>query len=528
MTPVSRRTCRVLVIGSGISGATCALGLADMGIEVVLVTAANDLSTNNTALAQGGIVYTAGENDADALTEDILTAGWRHNYERAVRTMAAKGPEAVRSLLLDRLEVPFRRTPQGEFSLTREGGHSRNRILHCADFTGKAIMDALTNAVETSETITTLTGRTAVDLITTHHHCLHLDYRYSLGNACAGAYVLNQSTGEVETVLADFTVLATGGLGQIYLHTTNTTETIGSGVTMAHRAGARTLNCEYVQFHPTALYQKARQRFLISEAVRGEGAKLVNADGQPFMAKYDDRADLAPRDIVTRAIMDELLRTGEPHVYLDAANYVDMDLSDRFPTIHKRCLETGVDMTRQPIPVVPAAHYFCGGVLTDDHGRTTLDRLYAVGECGCTGVHGANRLASTSLLEGLLWGHLAAVDIVSGLRGESLVQRKLLDSIPDWRSPGNLDNEDPALVQQDWATIRSTMWNYVGITRSTARLKRATDDLRSLNHHLQRFYRETPISKTLVDLFHGCQSAYLVTIAALRNPKSLGCHHRDD
>lgn len=522
----SRRTFSVLVIGSGIAGATCALTLADLGVEVVLLTAANSVIDNNTALAQGGIVYKNGEGDEQALIRDVMTAGWRHNNARAVRFMAKKGPAAVEDVLLNRAPVPFHRTPDGELALTREGGHSRQRILHCADFTGKAIMESLAAAIQASSNITVLTGRTAIDLVTTHHHCRHLDYRYSLENRCAGAYVFDAASGQVETLLADMTVLATGGAGQIYLHTTNTEESIGSGLAMAYRAGAWTMNSEFIQFHPTALFQKAKRRFLISEAVRGEGARLVNADGEAFMPRYDSRADLAPRDIVTRAIMDEMLRTGHPCVYLDAANYVNMDITKRFPTIHARCLEIGIDMTRQPIPVVPAAHYSCGGVLTDERGRTTLKRLYAVGECACTGVHGANRLASTSLLEGVLWGRECGQEIARALSHTKRMPPKLADSIPDWDSPGNNRNEDPALMAQDWAALRHTMWNYVGIARSTARLKRAVTDINNQYHQVQKFYRETPVSKAIVDLFHGCQTSYIVTAAALRNVKSLGCHYR--
>ncbi len=518
----------VLVIGSGIAGATCALTLADQGVEVTLLSAAETLTENNTALAQGGIVYKGTGNDASALVRDILTAGWRQNYAHAVRFLARKGPQAVERVLMERVGVPFHRTADGELALTREGGHSQPRILHCADFTGRAIMDALAEAVKASSNITVLYRRTAIDLLTTHHHSRHLDYRYGLQNQCVGAYVFNGESGQVETLLADATVLATGGLGQIYLHTTNTTGSIGSGLAMAYRAGAWTMNSEYVQFHPTALFHKARRRFLISEAVRGEGAKLYNADGEAFMPRYDKRADLAPRDIVTRAIMEEMLRTGEPCVYLDAANHVPLDLSARFPTIHARCLEAGIDMTRQPIPVVPAAHYSCGGVLTDERGRTTLHRLYAVGECACTGVHGANRLASTSLLEGLLWGLEAGQDIAKGLSRKTFVKPKLQASIPDWENPAATHEEDPALLAQDWAAIRSTMWNYVGISRSTPRLKRALSDINNQYHQVQKFYRETPVTKDLVDLFHGCQTAYIVTTAALRNVRTAGCHFRVD
>ncbi len=516
----------VLVLGTGIAGCSAALTAADAGLQVTLVTAADDLQSGNTPLAQGGIVYEAPGGDPRDLDRDILTAGWKQNHVKAVRYLSRRGPQVVRELLIERLQVPFERTGDG-FALAREGGHSVPRILFCADHTGRNIIEALRRAVLDHPGIQLLTGSTAVDLLTTHHHSRQLDFTYSLTNHCVGAYLFEQATGRVRTVLADHTVLATGGIGQIYLHTTNTTGSIGSGLAMAQRAGARIMGAEYVQFHPTALYAKRRggRRFLVSEAVRGEGAQLVNSKGEAFMARHDSRGDLAPRDIVTRAIMEELLTSGEDFVFLDTTK-LEQDPAERFPTIYQACKEIGVDMRTDPVPVVPAAHYFCGGVLVDNYARTTLERLYAAGECSCTGVHGANRLASTSLLEGLLWGVSAGEDIVKRRNRQSRLSRKLCDSIPDWESPGDIHNEDPALIAQDWATIRNTMWNYVGISRSTDRLHRAFSDIRDLSKNLHDFYKKTPISSPLIGLFHGCQCAYMVTVAALRNKDSKGCHHR--
>ena len=520
----------VLVIGSGISGCVTALTLAEQGYEVTLLTSGPGMDSGNSPLAQGGIVYQSEDHDPKLLEKDIVQAGWRHNYMRAVRFIARKGPQAVSEVLIDRLKIPFAQTPSYEWDLRLEGGHQANRILYCADFTGRAIMDGLMKAVDESPQIHVLTRRTAVDLLTSHHHARTMEYKYQLTNQCVGAYVLNQTTNAVETILADMTVLATGGIGQIYLHTTNSASSIGSGLAMAYRAGARVMNSEFVQFHPTALFHRAERRFLISEAMRGEGAKLINGSDEPFMTRYDPRGDLAPRDIVTRAILEEMLRTGEDYVYLDAASYVEDTeaLKGHFPTIFEKCLEMGVDIRRDPIPVVPAAHYFIGGVLSDIHGRTTLERLYAVGECSCTGVHGANRLASTSLLECLLWGHSAGKDIGARLSSRSNLSLKLRESIPDWESQGEIHNEDPALIAQDWAAIRHTMWNYVGITRNRQRLARAVDDLRALYAHLSDFYKKTPLSKPIVDLFHGSHAAYIITMAAMRNKKSLGCHYRTD
>lgn len=391
-------------------------------------------------------------------------------------------------------------------------------------------MEVLSTAVKKHENIRVLTKRTAIDLLTTQHHAKHLDFKYSLSNQCVGAYVFNEEVDKVETILSKFTLLATGGIGQIYLHTTNTPGSIGSGLAMASRAGTQLMNCEYVQFHPTALFggsKRGERRFLVSEAVRGEGAVIVNAKGESFMSRHDPRADLAPRDIVTRAIMDEMLHSGDDCVYLDVSK-VKHDVSKRFPTIYDRCKSIGVDMKKDLVPVVPAAHYFCGGILADNRGRTTLDRLYAAGECSCTGVHGANRLASTSLLEGLLWGHSVGTDIVSRISKSSSLSRKLNESLPDWISNGNVHNEDPALIAQDWANIRNTMWNYVGVTRTSERLGRAFSDLRKLTKDLQDFYRETAVSKPLIDLFHGSQAAYIITLAALRNRETKGCHFRAD
>ena len=518
----------VLVIGTGIAGCTAALTLAHAGVPVTLITADAAMDKGNTALAQGGIIFKAAEGDPKSLEADILTAGWRQNSLRAVRFLSRKGPQMVQEVLIDRLGTPFLRKESGEFDLIREGGHSHHRILHDADFTGRTIMDRLMAAVQAEPGITVLTGRMAIDLLTSHHHSRNLDIKYQLENRCCGAYVLNQELGQVETVLADYTLLAAGGIGQVFLHTTNSASSIGSGLAMTSRAGAKTVCGEYVQFHPTALFHHAPRRFLISEAVRGAGARLVDSAGNAFMRRYHPMADLAPRDIVARAIQEEMLHSGEPCVFLDAASYVKEDLPSRFPTIHAKCLEIGVDMTRQPIPVVPAAHYFVGGVLVDLLGRTTLSRLYAAGECSCTGVHGANRLASTSLLEGLVWGAAAGRDLASRVGRRNTLSRRLMDSIPDWVHLADEENEDPALIAQDWATIRSTMWNYVGISRTESRLHRAFEDMRALNKRLHDFYKRTRVTKELVQLFHGCQAAYIVTLAAHRNPVTMGCHYRVD
>lgn len=527
--PTTRLKTDVLVIGSGIAGCTAALCLADKGREVTLLSSGKTLDNGNTALAQGGIVYRGHDDSPENLARDIEIAGWEYNHEPAVRFLCEQGPGAVERILFERAPVPFNQTENKDWYLTREGGHSMARILACADYTGRAIQDALMQAVQAHPQIRVLVDRTAIDLLATRHQSTRLEFRYQLNNQCVGAYVFNAETNEPNTILADFTVLCTGGLGQIFQHTTNSSASIGSGLAMAHRAGATVMNTEYIQFHPTSLFHRADRKFLISEAVRGEGARLLNAKGERFMRRYDERMELAPRDIVTRAIVDEMLITGEDCVFLDAANYVDKNLRRRFPTIYQQCKKIGVDMTREPIPVVPAAHYSCGGVLVDQRGRTTLEGLYAAGEIACSGIHGANRLASTSLLEGVLWGASAADDINSRYdQGACALSPRLQESIADWITSGKTEMEDPALINQDWATIRSTMWNYMGIVRTTSRLERAFEDLRNLNKRLHSFYKSIRICKESIDLFHGCQTAYIVTTAALRNKTSRGCHFRKE
>src|SRR2546421_3485179 len=463
-----------LVVGTGIAGLTASFCLAKAGIKVLLVTKAADPKDCNTFWAQGGIIY-EGEGASPAkLIEDILLAGAGLSSEEAVRFLAVEGPRVVRELLAEDVEVPFSTTEEGELDLTQEGAHSLPRIIHAGDATGRAIEVSLLTRVRHEPNVTLATEMTAIDLLTTHHHPTDIQVRYRLTNECAGAYLLDNRTSDVYTVFADFTVLATGGLGQIYLHTTNTRSSIGDGVVMANRAGARIMNAEYVQFHPTALADKEANHFLISEALRGEGARLRNQKGEYFMGKYSPEfKDLAPRDVVARAIVEEMTTNKEEFVYLDLANFYKghEPIAERFPNIRKACAEIGVDIENEPIPVVPAAHYFCGGILANNVGETTLTRLYAIGETSCTGLHGGNRLASTSLLEGLTWGYYAAGSIrgkyeapttpVEAARervpqharatdapavrrsygsrepGQGVLDASLLETIPDWKPPGS-------------------------------------------------------------------------------------------
>lgn len=523
----TRQACQALVIGSGVAGACCALRIAARGYRVALISAGDSLSDGNTAHAQGGIVGHGREDSPSMLAKDIMRAGCNHNNARAVNLLARHGPDMVRDMLVKELKVPFARSGDGSIAMTREGAHSVKRVLYCGDYTGRAIMDSLSGAIGCEPNIQVMKRRTAVDLLTSQHHTRSLSFRYSRTNQCLGAYVFNEETNTVETFLADYTVLATGGAGRLFLHSTNAACSLGSAMAMAHRAGVRIMNAEFVQFHPTALYHRSRRLFLITEALRGEGAHLLDGRGDRFMRHYDSRMELAPRDVVSRAIVDTMHRSGDECVYLDCRP-VEHDLSKRFPTIYRKCIELGIDIENDHIPVVSAAHYHCGGVYADLSGSTSLERLYAIGECSCTGVHGANRLASTSLLEGVLWGCNAAEAIVRRLGRRLSANKRLQQSIPDWQHPGQVQNEDPALIAQDWMNIRSTMWNYAGINRTEQRLARACEDLRVLAKDLTSFYRMTPLSKPLIDLYHGCLAAGIIATAALGNRQSLGCHHLQD
>ncbi len=517
-----------LIIGTGIAGSTCALAAAEAGLKVTLVTKRSDPTFNNTNRAQGGIIYKGSGDSAELLQQDIMRAGRDLNYRENVKFLAENGPDVVKKILIDKLHVDFNHDKQHseeELDLTQEGGHSIKRIIYAADHTGEVIQQALTAAISAHENIRLITKATAIDLITLQHHSADRQLRYQLNDRCLGAYVFQHDTKEVVTIKAQYTVLATGGLGDIYIHSTNEKGTVGDGIVMARRAGARVTNLEYVQFHPTTLYVPGKQRFLISEAVRGEGAKLMNLSGEYFMERYNpELKDLAPRDEVTASIWQEMIISKDKHVMLDIAGQVHEDIPTRFPSIYNNCLKAGIDITKEPVPVVPAAHYLCGGVHVNQCGETTLNGLYAVGEVACSGVHGANRLASTSLLEGLTWGYYAGRSIQQKINSGDTVGSTTLSSLREWIAMGNIENEDPALIAQDWMQLKSTMWNYVGIVRTVPRLKRAIEDLRHMYLRIEEFYKETPVSKDIISLFHGAQAAILVAEAALRNPHSAGCH----
>jgi L-aspartate oxidase len=523
MSLADRERCQLLVLGTGVAGLAAALGAAERGLDVLLVCRTHDAAATNTSWAQGGIVFRGEGDSPELLARDIFAAGADFGLEAAALFLATEGPKAVQEWLIDRLHVPFDSRPDGTLDLALEAAHSLPRILHATDRTGAAIQTALQQAVERHPRIRLCPGYQAVDLLTTHHHSRRAVDRYALRNRCVGAYLLEVATGRVCTVMAAATVLASGGAGALYVHTSNRPSCIGSGVAMASRAGARLLNLEFIQFHPTCLYVPGEQRYLITEALRGAGAKLVNRAGERFMQRYHPMGPLAPRDVVTRAIVDEMHRTGAECVFLDLEGRGEQ-LKQRFPTVAATCARFGIDIASGSIPVVPAAHYTCGGVVSDLRGRATIPGLYVAGETSCTGVHGANRLASTSLLEGLTFGLTAGRDAVDRV-GEYPLEGDLCGAIEDWEPVPGPSNEDPALIAQDWSAIRHTMWNYVGIVRTHERLERAVADLRHQLVRLTTFYRTTPISAELVDLFHGCTAAGLIAAAAQRNTTSVGCHY---
>jgi L-aspartate oxidase len=512
----------VLVIGSGIAGLTAAIAAAERGARVAVLSKASSPEECNTRYAQGGIVGKGAGDTPELLAEDIMAAGDRINSHEAVAAVAREGPRLLEELLIRRVGVRFDTAADGGWDLTQEAAHSVRRIYHAKDLTGAAIEEALLRHARGLPGITFHASHVAIDLITNTHNSRDDQERYR-GTRVIGAYVLDALADEIRRFFAPSVLLATGGVGDLFLHTSNPPGATGDGVAMAYRIGAEVLNAEYVQFHPTILYHRDVQRFLISESLRGEGARLVNRAGERFMERYDpERKDLAPRDEVTRAIYREMEQEDSGYVRLDTSDMHDVDLASRFPGIFAQCQAVGIDIRREPIPVVPAAHYFCGGIKVDLEGRTSIPGLYAVGECSCTGVHGANRLASVSLLEGLVWGNRAGIEVAG--RREAPPAR-LLASIPEWVRPEPEEAFDPVLVNQDMHTLRSTMWNYAGIMRSRKRLLRALADFDYLSHRVDQFYRGAGITRRILELRNGILAGTLIVQAALANRVSIGCHY---
>ncbi|HEV2333207.1 MAG TPA: L-aspartate oxidase [Gammaproteobacteria bacterium] len=507
----------VLILGSGAAGLSLALRLPE-SCRIGLVSK-GPLTEGSTLYAQGGISAVLDKADSvESHIEDTLNAGAGLCSPATVRFVVEKGPECIR-WLIDQ-GVKFTRDEEGmdpaAYHLTREGGHSHRRVVHAADATGREIETTLEQLVRRRGNVTVLEQHIAVDLITAG--------KLGLPDArCYGAYLLDRRKQRVKTVAARHVVLATGGANKAYLYTSNPDGSTGDGIAMAWRVGCRLGNMEFMQFHPTCLYHPHAKSFLISEAVRGEGGKLLLPDGTPFMQKFDKRAELAPRDIVARAIDHEMKRLGSDHVLLDISHRPAEFIREHFPTIHARCLEYGYDMTKGPIPVVPAAHYTCGGVLTDLAGRTDLPGLYAIGETAFTGLHGANRMASNSLLECIVFGFAAAEDIRGRDDGSALPKR-----LPAWDESRVTDSDEEVVVSHNWSELRHFMWDYVGIVRTDKRLKRALSRVELLQHEIDEYYGNFRITSDLVELRNLSQVAKLIIQSAQSRKESRGLHYTLD
>jgi L-aspartate oxidase len=507
----------VVIVGAGLAGLAVALRVAQD--RKVVVLAKRQLDEGATAWAQGGIVGVLGEDDSvDSHVRDTQDAGAGLVDEHAARFIAERSARAVEWLVAQ--GVPFSADPSGPLGLhlTREGGHAVRRIAHAADATGKAIHDALLSKARAHPNITLRERWMAVDLITTRHLGRE---QVAAAPRCHGVYALDMDRQRVETLRASAVVLATGGVGKVYRYTSNPDTATGDGIAMAWRAGCRVANMEFIQFHPTCLYHPQERSFLITEALRGEGGQLKLPDGTRFMRAHDERMELAPRDIVARAIDFEMKKHGLDHVWLDATHLGEAFLKEHFPTIHARCLQLGIDIARQPIPVVPAAHYTCGGVVTDLDGRTDLAGLYAVGETTYTGLHGANRLASNSLLECVVVGTSCAARILQSTEAPA-------EAVPDWDESQVEDADEQVVIAHNWDELRLMMWNYVGIVRTTRRLERALHRIKLLNSEIDEYYAHFRVTRDLLELRNLVVCAELIVRSALVRHESRGLHYSRD
>ena len=504
-----------VIVGSGIAGLSLALRLSKFG-TVAMVTKRN-LPDSNTAWAQGGVAaVTSAEDSFDLHIKDTLVAGAGLCHQDAVTTIVTEGPSAIQDLMELGVHFDERVLEDGhrELDLAKEGGHSKRRVLHYHDTTGREIEQRLVAAAEATSEIVVLQNHMAIDLITTGK------LGYTTEDRVVGIYVLDENTGEVSPLRTDRLILATGGCGKVYLYTTNPNIATGDGVAMAWRAGAAIANMEFIQFHPTCLYHPEARSFLITEAVRGEGGKLIDANGREFMKKYDSRGALAPRDIVARAIDAEMKRSGAPCMFLDITHKPADFIKERFPNIFETCFGLGIDITKQPIPIVPAAHYQCGGVKADLDGATTLRGLFAIGEVACTGLHGANRLASNSLLEAVVLAKRCAVAL---LRPKYAKYHQEIH-LPPWRPGHAQDVDELVVIYHNWDEIRRLMWDYVGIVRTSKRLQRASTRLRNLQREIQEFYWDFKPTTDLLELRNLCTVASLIVDSALSRRESRGLH----
>ena len=502
-----------IIVGSGLAGLSLALRLADKQ-KICLITK-KSLQGGASYMAQGGIAAVLGEDDSiESHVKDTLIAGAGLCNEEVVRHVVREGLDAIQWLI--DLHVPFTPDPleAHHFHLTREGGHSHRRIIHAADATGQAVQRTLIERILANPNITVLENHMAIDLITGAK--LDLD-----DNRCLGLYALDTLENRVRSIAADNTVLATGGAGKVYLYTTNPDTATGDGVSIGWRAGCRVSDMEFIQFHPTCLYHPSEKSFLISESLRGEGGILRLPDGTRFMPEHDERAELAPRDIVARAIDFEMKKRGIECVYLDMTHKGTEFLRSHFPTIYSKCLELGINISKDPIPVVPAAHYQCGGLMTDLSGKTDVPHLYAIGETACTGLHGANRLASNSLLECLVFSKAAAIDILNTQKQEAI-------ELPLWDESRVTDADEEIVIHHNWSELRRFMWNYVGIVRTRKRLERAQNRIRLLAEEIDEYYSNFRVSEDLLELRNLVLTAELIVRSAILRTESRGLHYSRD
>ncbi len=515
-----------LVVGSGIAGLSFALKVADHG-TVTMVTK-KEAVTSNTNLAQGGIASVFGSQDSfDLHIQDTLSSGSGLCNRKVVELVVRNIPERIREL--NRFGVQFNLdaestadNTQPQFDLGREGGHSRKRIVHAKDMTGKEVERVLLQKVKQHPHITLLENHIAIDLMTVSTRMQRGTITTTHEDHCCGAYVLNRNSGDILTISASITMLCTGGAGKVYLYTSNPDIATGDGIAMGYRAGATVANLEFVQFHPTCLYHPEAKNFLISEAVRGEGGVLIDFAGRPFMQKYDPLKDLACRDVVARAIDSELKKSGDDSVFLDISEKSPDFIKNRFPNLYEKCLQFGIDMTRDPIPVVPAAHYMCGGIVTDTWGKTDIRRLFAVGETACTGLHGANRLASNSLAEALVYSYRAAEEAVREIKRYEIIT---LPEMPLWDDTGTTDSDEMIMVSHSWDEIRRFMWNYVGIVRTNKRLERAKRRIESIQEEIREYYWDFKVNADLVELRNIASVAELIIRCAIHRKESRGLHY---
>lgn len=509
-----------LVIGTGIAGMSFALKVADHG--KVLIISKTGIAETATGYAQGGIAAVMYNPDSyQKHIHDTLVAGSYLNNEEIVKMTISESTERIKELIA--WGAHFDKESSGKYALAREGGHSEFRVLHHQDNTGSEIQRALSEKIINHPNIELLENHFTIDIIT-QHHLGKIVRRTHTDTQCFGAYVLDPATGRIDTVLAKTTMIATGGAGNVYQTTTNPTIATGDGIAMVYRAKGIVDNMEFIQFHPTSLYNlKEKPSFLITEALRGAGAILKDDEGNEFMQKYDARGSLAPRDIVARAIDNEMKLSGKEHVFLDARHISEREVLDHFPNIYAKCLSIGINIMKEMIPVVPAAHYICGGIKTDANGKTSIEQLYASGEVASTGLHGANRLASNSLLEALVFSHRASIDAIQ--------HTKMIDfaeNIPDWNAEGTVLNEEMILITQSRKELQSIMSNYVGIVRSNLRLNRASDRLEILLREAEALYDKSVVSVDLCELRNMINVAYLIIKFASQRKESIGLHFSID